>query len=74
MYEKTCYKKSFLKEAILRVDFPSPLPGLDKSLPANISKMALKNFPIAEPQKAHAQEFQFAGAEYETHKSQFSMV
>jgi uncharacterized protein (TIGR04255 family) len=70
MYEKTCYKKSFLKEAILRVDFPSPLPGLDKSLPANISKMALKNFPIAEPQKAHAQEFQFAGADFQAKSSE----
>jgi len=61
MYEETCYKKSFLKEVILRIDFPSPLPGLEKSLPGNISKKILNNFPITEQHKTHAQEFQFSG-------------
>lgn len=70
MYEKTCYKKPFLKEVILRIDFPSPLPGLEKAIPANISNKTLKSFPIAEPQKTHAQEFQFAGAGFQAKSSE----
>lgn len=70
MYEETCYKKPFLKEVILRIDFPSPLPGLEKTVPTNISNKVLKSFPIAEPQKAHAQEFQFSGADFQAKSSE----
>jgi uncharacterized protein (TIGR04255 family) len=68
--QKICYKKSFLKDVILRIDFPSPLPGLDKSLPNNISKKALKNFPISEPQKTQTQEFQFSSAAFQAKSSE----
>ena len=61
MYEKICYKKPFLKEVILRIDFPSPIQGLENSLPRSISKVALKKFPISEPRKVHGQEFQISG-------------
>lgn len=70
MYEETCYKNAFLKEVFLRIDFPSPLKGLDKTLPANVSKSALKQFPIAEPQKGVSQELQFTGSSIQATSSE----
>jgi len=61
MYENIFYRNPFLKEVILRVDFSAPLPDLEKTVPPKIAKKASKKFPIAEPQKALAQEFQFTG-------------
>lgn len=46
-----CYKKNFLKEVIARVDLLSPLPGVDTTLPASLSRLAVKNFPIPEPKE-----------------------
>ena len=62
MYESVCYKKSFLKEVILRIDFPSPLPGHEKLLPSSISKVILKAFPIMETQQVQEQKLQFSGS------------
>jgi uncharacterized protein (TIGR04255 family) len=62
MYEKIYYKKPFIKEVILRLDFPSPLPNLDKSIPQSISRKALLKFPNLEPQKTHSQQFKISGA------------
>jgi uncharacterized protein (TIGR04255 family) len=65
-YDDVCYKKTFLKEVIFRIDFPSPIQGMEKSLPGKLSKAALKAFPIFEPQKTHSQEFQFSGPNIQT--------
>ncbi|HEO1398272.1 TIGR04255 family protein [Legionella bozemanae] len=54
------YKKPFLKEVILRIDFPVPTPGLEKPIPENILKIILKNFPISEPQKLLTHELQLS--------------
>jgi len=66
MYEKTCYKKPFIKEAIMRFDFPSPIPNYEKGLPPKISEAALKKFPIFEPQKVQTHEVKFGGQETKT--------
>lgn len=66
MYEDVLYKKPFLKEVIFRLDFPTPLLGIEKSLPTKVSNKILKRFPIAEPQKSQAQEFQFSGTDFQT--------
>lgn len=60
MYEKTCYKNPFIKEAIMRFDFPSPIPNIEKGLPQSIFDVALNIFPIFEPQKTqtHTHELQ----------------
>lgn len=63
MYENICYKKPFLTEVVLRIDFPSPIEGIGNNLPQNVSKAALKRFSISEPQKLHSQEFKISGAE-----------
>lgn len=54
------YKKPFLTEVIARVDFPSPIEGIEKQLPPEISKGMMKIFPIAEPRKAIAQELRIS--------------
>lgn len=61
MYENVCYKTPFLKEVIFRIDFPSSLDGVEKRLSKKLTKAILDKFPISEPQKSHAQEFQFSG-------------
>ncbi|MCI5164080.1 MAG: TIGR04255 family protein [Candidatus Electrothrix sp. AX5] len=70
MHENICYKKPFLKEVIFKIDFPSPIEGLGKNLPQNISKIALKNFPISEPQKVQSQEFQISNANIQAKRSE----
>lgn len=59
-YDKVCYGKTFLKEVILRIDFPAPLPALKKTIPAKVYKAALSRFPVSESQKVQAQELQFS--------------
>jgi uncharacterized protein (TIGR04255 family) len=66
MFEKTCYKQPFIKEVILRFDFPSLIPEFEKGLPSKVSKTALRIFPIFEPQKVQTHEVQFGGEEAKT--------
>jgi len=61
MYEDVCYKSPFLKEVIFKADFPTLVQGVEKGLSAKLSNIILRKFPLSEPQKAHAQEFQFSG-------------
>lgn len=70
MYEHVCYKNPFLKEVIFKADFPTLLQSVEKGLSAKVSNYILKNFPLSEPQKAHAQEFQFSGGSNFQAKSQ----
>ena len=65
MYEETCYKEPFLKEVIFRIDFPSPIESLRKSVPRDLLKEISKRFPISEPRKGHTQEFQFSGSSFQ---------
>jgi uncharacterized protein (TIGR04255 family) len=65
MYEDICYKKPFLKEVIVRFDFPSPITELEKQLPDKISNCVRERFPIFEPQKTQAQELLFSGADFQ---------
>ncbi|MFY9137026.1 TIGR04255 family protein [Zwartia sp.] len=59
-YDKVCYNKVFLKEVILRIDFPAPVSALAKTIPAKLSKAALSLFPVSESQQVQAQELQFS--------------
>lgn len=47
-----CYRKNFLKEVIVRVDFLNPLSGVDVALPPAIAEAAVRDFPIPEPREA----------------------
>lgn len=68
-YDTVCYSVPFIKEAIIRIDFPAPAQCLSDTLHTKISKAALSKFPISEPQKIQAQEFQFSGAKEFSAKS-----
>lgn len=70
MYEGVCYTEPFLKEVIFKVDFPSPLQAVKKGLPQKLTKAILGKFPISEPQKGHAQELQFSGANIQAKTSE----
>ena len=61
-----CYKHTFLKDVILRVDFGSRVEILGKNLPQKIASAALKRFPISEPQKGHLQSITFSPTTLET--------
>jgi uncharacterized protein (TIGR04255 family) len=56
MHEDVCYEKPFIKEVILRVDLPSPIPDLGKALPQRLVKKIVQRFPIAEPQTVKTRE------------------
>jgi uncharacterized protein (TIGR04255 family) len=49
MHEQACYKKSFLKEVIVKIDFAIPIEKLEKSIPAKLVSSIVENFPIVEP-------------------------
>ncbi len=66
MYENICYKNPFIKEAIVRFDFPSEIPNIEKGLPSKVAQAALKFFPIFEPQKMQTHEVQLGGEEAKT--------
>ncbi|KZY43733.1 hypothetical protein A3733_17200 [Pseudoalteromonas shioyasakiensis] len=66
MPEEICYEKPFLKEVIFRVDFPTPIRGINESVSPVILKPILKCFPISEPQTVHAQELKFSGQNFST--------
>lgn len=51
-FEAIRYRKNFLKEVIARVDFLSPLPGVDAVLPPALYKAAIGSFPIPESGEA----------------------
>lgn len=54
------YKKNFITNVIVRVDFPNPIP-VHENLPPSLSKTILKFFPISEPKKLKGKTFTFNG-------------
>jgi len=54
------YKKNFLTNVIVRVDFPNPIP-VHENLPPSLSKTILNFFPISEPKKLKGKNFAFDG-------------
>ena len=71
MFADIRYRKNFLKNVIARVDFTSPIKGLDVQLPAEISKGVLKYFPIAESKRTIARELQISPDKLKQKKSEF---
>jgi len=50
MYEEICYKKTFLKQVIARIDFVTTATPLETALPNKLGKIISQHFKIAEPQ------------------------
>lgn len=51
MLSDICYKKNYLKEVIARVDFLSPVEGIETQLPRDLRAKAMRFFPIPEPKE-----------------------
>ncbi len=66
MYEQVCYKKPFLKDVILRLDFGAPVAALSRAVPQKIATLALQRFPIAEQQKGKSHGVVISDAAIET--------
>jgi len=49
MLEPICYKKPFLREVIVRVDFATALERLEKGTPVKLLTAIVSSFPIVEP-------------------------
>lgn len=45
------YKKNFLNNVVIRIDLASPIPGVDKGLPKELTNTILKSFPLMEPKQ-----------------------
>ena len=61
MYEQVCYRKSFLKQVIAKIDFASPLIQLESSVPNKLLNTIVKIFPIIEPSEVLGHEFSING-------------
>lgn len=62
MTNNVVYKKNFLKEVIVRVDFVAPIPELNSNLPPKFAAEISKIFPIIEPSEEIGHELQFGSA------------
>ena len=49
MYEQVCYKRNYLSQVIVKVDFLAPLAGLDSSIPPKLAALLTQRFPITDP-------------------------
>lgn len=72
MTEDICYKRNYLTRVIARLDFPSPLQNIETQLPPEISKAAMRDFPIAEPREAVEQQVQFSRDELRSRRSEYT--
>ena len=65
------YGKNYLTEVIARVDFLSPIEGMQEKLPKEITAEAKRRFPIVEPQMMFSQHVEVrAPAELSTRQTQ----
>jgi len=71
MFEDKHYRNPFLKEVIVRIDFPAPAYD-DKSLPKTVANKAINNFPIQEERKALSQELTLSPSEIHHKRQEFT--
>ncbi len=66
------YKKNFLTEVIVRIDFANPIDNISEKLPKNLTKSLLSIFPITEPKKKLRQQFLFSPKSISTEQKEFT--
>jgi len=71
-FDSIHYKNNFLTQVIARVDLVSPITSIVEELPKDISKVALKYFPIDEPKPAFTQEIFIGPKQLSTRKEEFT--
>ncbi len=49
MYEEVCYKRNYLNQVVVKVDFLVPVEGLATTVPAKLANRLTQRFPIMEP-------------------------
>jgi uncharacterized protein (TIGR04255 family) len=69
---RASYKRNFLTQVIARVDLLSPVDDFAQRLPSVINEVARRNFPIMEPRKTIAAEFQLTGSESSARQSEIT--
>lgn len=67
-----CYNTNPLIEVVARVDLVSPVEKIEKKLPKNLAKAALRMFPIDEPKPAFHQELVLSQKEVQTKRTEFT--
>lgn len=72
MYDDVFYKRPFLKEVIVRIDFSSSLTSLKKEITPALAAKILERFPISEPRKAFAQELQISHDEFKHKREDYT--
>jgi uncharacterized protein (TIGR04255 family) len=72
IFDSIHYSKNFLTGVIARIDLVSPVLIIAKELPKDVSKVALKYFPIDEPKPAFTQEIVVTPKEVSTSKQEFT--
>ena len=70
-YDEIAYRKNFLAEVIVRVDFPQDIKHIASSLPPKIAAVAKQNFPILEPRQAVEKNIQVSGKSFASHEKEF---
>ncbi len=53
-YDAISYKAPFIREVVLKLDFPTPITEFADSLPQSLANIIIGQFPIAEPRKTQA--------------------
>lgn len=71
MYKDVHYPKHYLTEVIARIDLPSPISGIGSELPRKLSKAAMQQFPIAEPEDIIAQQFKASRDDVSSTRTEF---
>ena len=72
MYEQTRYRRTYLTEVVVRVDWLESLPSIAKKLPKSLSQRAKKSFPIAEPTKKKVRQVQITVEGIEEHEAELT--
>jgi len=66
-----CYKRNYLKDVIVKVDFVSPVAELNTTLPKDVARAALSSFPIDEPKPAFTQAVRISKDDVSSTKQEF---
>lgn len=59
------YKKNFLSEVVVRIDFLNPINKIDKELPKKVKNKILKYFEVLEPQPINVKQIDFQNEKFD---------
>ena len=71
-HDEVYYKRNYLTKVIARLDFLSPIPGIDSRLPPEARQAALKVYPIGEPRESVSRELAISPSGFAAQESKFT--